>query len=306
MIGRQWLLVQRELWEHKALYFAPLVVAGLIVFGFVLSFLTALAQGVSFDVAVATLELTGAPVSVTGGAALLGIPLSFLSGVLGVVVFLYGIDALYAERKDKSILFWRSMPVTDTETVVSKLVTALVAAPLVTAGVIIATQVVLLVLATLVVLIGGGNPVELLLGPLPFVQVWVLLVWMLLTASLWYAPVVAWFLLCSAYARRSVLVWVFVPWIVAGMLESIVLRGTEVWQLIGMRFSDAWLKGISPPQALVAGDEEAIMALVRSGQVDVLSIIAPGKFLAQPGLWGGLVVAAAFLAGAVYCRRFRS
>ena len=152
MMARQWLLLQREICEHKALYYAPLAVAGLLVFGFVVSFVTALAQGMPFDVAVVTLELTGAPFSVTGGAAILGIPFLFLNLVLGVVVFLYGIDALYAERKDKSILFWRSMPVTDTETVISKLITAVVAAPLITTAIVIATQVVLLVLVSLVLL----------------------------------------------------------------------------------------------------------------------------------------------------------
>ena len=121
--------------------------------------------------------------------------------VLGVVVFLYGIDALYAERKDKSILFWRSMPVTDTETVISKLITAVVAAPLITTAIVIATQVVLLVLVSLVLLIGGGSPVELLLGPLPFIQLWFLFLWILLTSSIWFAPVIAWFLLCSAFAK---------------------------------------------------------------------------------------------------------
>ena len=305
MIGRQWLLVQRELWEHKALYYAPLAVAGLIVFGFVVSFITAVAQGVSFDVAVATLELTGAPVSITGGGTLMLIPFGFLNAVLGVVVFLYGIDALYAERKDKSILFWRS--VTDTETVVSKLVTAMLAAPIVTAAIIIATQIVLFVLATLVVLIGGGSPGELLFGPLPFLQIWMLMVWVLVTSAIWFAPVIAWFLFCSAFARRSVLIWVFVPWIVVFMLEGIVLRSTSAWRVVTGRFADAAISGLSLPFSLEGlDDEEAVKRLIQGGDLDILAAIAPGKFLAQPGLWGGLVVAAVFIAGAIYYRRFRS
>ncbi|MEM9322733.1 MAG: hypothetical protein AAGA41_07855 [Pseudomonadota bacterium] len=306
MMARQWLLLQREIWEHKALYYAPLAVAGLLVFGFVVSFVTALAQGMPFDVAVVTLELTGAPFSVTGGAAILGIPFLFLNLVLGVVVFLYGIDALYAERKDKSILFWRSMPVTDTETVISKLITAVVAAPLITTAVVIATQVVLLVLVSLVLLIGGGSPVELLLAPLPFIRLWFLFLWILLTSSIWFAPVVAWFLLCSAFAKRSVLIWVFVPWIVLGMLESIVMRTGQVWQLIGERFSFAAISGLDFPAGINVDDDAALEALIKSGDFDVLGVIAPIKFLTDPGLWGGLIVTAIFLAGAVYCRRFRS
>ena len=120
---------------------------------------------------------------------------------------MYCLSALSAERNDKSILFWRSLPITDTETVVSKFLTAMVVAPLLVAAIVIATQIVLLMFASLAILIGGGSPVELLLGPLPFVQIWVLVLWIFITGSLWVAPLVAWVLLCSAFAQRSVLVW---------------------------------------------------------------------------------------------------
>ncbi len=305
MIGRMLMLVRRELWEHKALYVAPLVMAGLIIFGFILSFLTAVFTGVSFDVAVATLELTGAPASLTGGGALLGVSSGMLNLVLAAVVFFYSIDALYAERKDKSILFWRSLPITDTETVISKLLTAVIAAPLLTVGIIMATQVILLVLATLAILLGGGNPVELIWGPLPFFQFWILSCYTFLTASIWFAPLVGWFLLCSAFARRSVLLWVVLPIIVLAMLEGIVLRSASFVGLIRDRFSDAPVSGLSLPEGFLM-DEDALKSLVQVGELDILQIISPLQYLASPGLWGGLAVTAAFAAAAVYCRRFRT
>ncbi|MEM7613156.1 MAG: hypothetical protein AAF270_15840 [Pseudomonadota bacterium] len=305
MIGRMLMLVRRELWEHKALIVAPLVVAALMIFGFVLSFITAVFTGVSFDVAVATLELTGAPASLTGGAALLGVSSGMLNLVLAAVVFFYSIDALYAERKDKSILFWRSLPVTDTETVISKLLTAVIAAPLVTIGIMIAAQIVLLILATLAILIGGGNPVELIWGPLPFVQFWVLTIYTFITSSIWFAPLIGWFLLCSAFAKRSVLLWVVLPIVVLVMLEGIVLRSLHMSAFIRDRFADAPVAGLSLPNGVVM-DDNALRALVQSGDLNILQVIAPGQYLASPGLWGGLVVTALFLAGAVYCRRFRS
>ena len=305
MIARMWTLIQRELWEHKALYVAPVVMAGLIVFGFVLSFLTAVFTGNAFEIVVATGELFGAPASLTGGGVLLLAPFAVLNLVLAAVVFFYSIDALYAERKDKSILFWRSLPITDTETVVSKFATAIIVAPLVTAAIMIATQVVLLLIATLVITLGGGNAVGLLLGPLPFVQFWILMTWIFLTASLWFAPVIGWFLLCSAYAKRSVLIWVALPVIVLIMLEGIVMRGTRFARMIGERFTNASISGLSADANLV-NDEEALKALVMSGDIDVLSIIAPVQFLLSPGLWVGLIVAVLFGAGAVYCRRFRT
>lgn len=305
MIARMWTLIQRELWEHKALYVAPVVMAGLVIFGFVLSFLTAVFTGNAFEIVVATGELFGAPASLTGGGVLLLAPFAVLNLVLAAVVFFYSIDALYAERKDKSILFWRSLPITDTETVASKFATAIIAAPLITAVIMIATQVVLLLIATLVITLGGGNPVELLLGPLPFVQFWVLMTWIFITASLWFAPVIAWFLLCSAFAKRSVLIWVALPVIVLIMLEGIVMRGTRVARLLGERFSEASVSGLNVSRNFV-DDEQALKALVMSGDLNVLGIIEPAQFLLAPGLWGGLVVAAVFGAGAVYCRRFRT
>ncbi len=305
MISRMLILIRRELWEHKALYFAPIVMAGLIIFGFVLSFLTAIFTGGAFEIVVATGQMFGAPASLTGGGVLLLVPFAVLNLVLAAVVFFYSIDALYAERKDKSILFWRSLPITDNETVISKFVTAIVAAPLVTTAIIVATQIVLLLIASLVVIIGGGNAVELLLGPLPFVQFWILMAYILVTASLWFAPIIAWFLLCSAFARRSVLIWVALPPIVAIMLEGIVFRGTNIARLIGDRFSQASVSGLRLPDGII-DDEEALKALVLSGDIDLLAAIAPGQFLVSPGLWGGLVVAALFGAVAVYCRRFRS
>ena len=305
MINRQLMLIQRELWEHKKLYMAPLVLAGLIVLAAVLGFFVAVFKDKNVDLGVVLLEMTGTPAGLAGGGALVGLPVGLLNLVLAAVVFMYCLSALSAERNDKSILFWRSLPITDTETVVSKLLTALVVAPLLVAGIVIATQVVLLVLASLAILVGGGSPVDLLLGPLPFVQIWVLVLWIFITGSLWVAPLVAWVLLCTAFARRSVLVWAIALPVAIIIVEFIVFRSNTLSGLIGARFEGAATSALKVPDNLPRSDEAAF-ELLRSGGIDLLGLIAPGKFLANPGLWGGLVVAAAFVAGAIYCRRFRS
>lgn len=308
MIANMQILLRRELWEHKALYVTPFVVAALIVFGFVLSFLTMVFTGVSFKGAVAALELTGAPAGLAGGAALIGVPFGVLYVALAAVIFFYCIDALYAERQDKSILFWRSLPVTDTETVLSKFLTAAVLAPLLTALVMVATQVLLLLLASIAIFLGSGNPVELLLSPLPFVQLWVLFTYLLVTSALWFAPVIGWFLLCSAFAKRSVLIWVVVPWLVLMMLEGIVLRQGRIAGVISRRFSGGYEHALEFPGISDIGtiDEDAVIDMVRNGTINVFDAIAPGKYLMSAGLWSGLVVAALFIAAAIYCRRFRS
>ncbi|MEL6868929.1 MAG: hypothetical protein AAFO81_03925 [Pseudomonadota bacterium] len=305
MVGNMLMLVRRELWEHKSLYYAPLVVSALLIFGVVVSFIVAVFSGAPFAAAVASLELTGAPGALSGGSALLGIPWGLTSAVVAFVIFFYGIDALYAERKDKSILFWRSLPITDTETVLSKWLTAMLAAPAIGFAVSFLTQVILLVLASVVLLIGGGNPLELLWGPLPFVQFWILTFYVSITSALWLSPIIAWFLLSSAFAKRSSLLWVFVPIIVIAMLEGIVLRSNHFFELIGERIAMAGVSGLSLNLAQF-DDEEEVARDVLSGDIDILSVMAPFDFLASPGLWGGFVVTALLLAGAVYFRRLRA
>ncbi|MEN7343302.1 MAG: hypothetical protein AAAFM81_10185 [Pseudomonadota bacterium] len=310
MITTMPMLLRRELWEHRALYAAPFVLAALVVFGFVLSFFTLIFTGSSVNAAVSALELTGAPGGLAGGAALVGVPFLFMYFVLVGVVFFYSVSALSEERKDRSILFWRSLPVTDTETVLSKFLTAILVAPVITIVMVVITHVILLVLASVAIMIGGGNPVELLLGPLPFVQIWVLLAYMLVTASLWFAPVVAWFLICSSFAKnRSVFVWVFVPWLVLIMLEGIVFRKPFVAPMIARRFSDGVPAAFDAPAVGVLPDnidEEVFFEMLKANDLNILELIAPGKFLMTPGLWTGLIVAAIFLAGAIYFRRLRA
>ena len=251
------------------------------------------------------LEVAGAPAPLMGGAALLAGTWFVLNFVLTIVVFLYAIDALYAERKDKSILFWRSLPGTDTETVVSKLFVGLLVAPLITLGIVLVTQLILLLLASLAILVGGGNPIELLWGPLPLFRLLILVMYTVMTASLWFAPFVAYFLFCSSFAKRSALLWVFLPVSVVVMLEGIVLQSTQVLQAIGLRLQEAWYIGFDVSQDFEFGDEE-MEAMVLNGELTLLDLIAPLKFLTEPGLWGGFAIAAAFVAGAVYFRRLRA
>ncbi|MEO0574516.1 MAG: hypothetical protein AAF004_03570 [Pseudomonadota bacterium] len=306
MVANMLMLIRRELWEHKALYYAPLVVSALLIFGFILAFFTAVFTGASFQVAVAGLELTGAPGTLAGGSALLAVPFGLTSFVVAVVIFFYGIDALYAERKDKSILFWRSLPVTDTETVISKWLTAMIAAPIMAFAVAFVTQLILLLLASLAILFGGGNPVELIWAPLPFVQFWILTFYIAITMSLWLSPIIGWFLLSSAFAKRSSLLWVFVPVIVIAMLEGIVFRSGHVSQLIGERIGFAGISGLTFPEDMMVMDEDEVARQLLAGDIDILGALAPIDFLLSPGLWGGFIVTAAFLAGAVYFRRFRA
>jgi ABC-2 type transport system permease protein len=129
--------VRRELWENRSIYVAPLAVAGVVLIGFLLS-----AIGLpERRRALLLLDPANAPTAVEKPydiAALILILTAFLVGVF------YSLDALHGERRDRSILFWKSMPVSDLTTVLSKASVPLVILPLYTFAVIVVTQIVMM------------------------------------------------------------------------------------------------------------------------------------------------------------------
>ena len=88
---------------------------------------------------------------------------------------------MHGERRDRSILFWKSLPVSDATTVLSKASIPLVVVPLVTFAVTVATQWIMLLWSTLIVPASGGS-VATLWTKLSFVQMSLLLLYHLITA----------------------------------------------------------------------------------------------------------------------------
>ena len=165
MIGHYIALIRRELWEHRSIFVTPIAIASIVTLGT----LTALVFVGDFQREL-NLAIFGAQ-NVAGEterkAVLTGLFLGsswlFLLG-LGVLTVFYALDSLYAERKDKSSLFWRSLPVTDAETVISKLLTALVVIPAVAMIGIMATHLVNLVVTSIWVSSKGGDAGMLIWG----------------------------------------------------------------------------------------------------------------------------------------------
>ncbi|NBC22328.1 MAG: hypothetical protein GVY21_02515 [Gammaproteobacteria bacterium] len=301
---RTYFLVQRELWEHRALYLTPLVIALVVSLGVIALLMTGGARGVGFANLVAGMQAGGDVGSVAGVVALTVGPSTIFVIGLAFLIFFYAIDALYAERKDRSILFWKSLPLTDTEVVISKLITAALIAPVITFGFLAATQIVILCLSTIAVWLGGGSAWELVWRPVPLFQVWTLTVYYLIGAALWFLPYIAWGLFCSAFAKKNVFLWAVLPFVVIPMIERIAFGSGYFAKIVFGRL--AHLPWVS---ASFRGDDVRISLgdvpgrLV--GEVNLLALLDPGRFLATPGLWGGLLVAAGFTAGAIWFRRYR-
>jgi len=272
--------VLRELWEHRSLYVAPLAVAALILVGFTLGLgdlpdklRTAAAAG-----GVRQRELVEQPYTF---AALL------LMGATLVIGIFYCLDALYGERRDRSVLFWKSLPVSDTITVLAKACVPLVILPLLTFAATLLTQVCMLLVAS-GRLIGTGLSVwsQLSFGEMT----WVLFHHLVLGHGLWYAPIWGWLLFCSAWARRTPVLWAALPLLAVGLVEKIAFGTAYVGNWLGSRL----MGGPADP-----APEHGSMTMVE------ITASSPAQLLVSSGLWLGLALTAVFLVLAIRLRRSR-
>ena len=280
---RMYWSVRRELWESRSIYIAPLAAAALILVGFLISTIH-LAAKMRAALALDPMQQNEAIRQPYNFAELL------LMGTFLVVAVFYCLDALYGERRDRSILFWKSLPVSDLTTVLAKASIPVVVLPLVTFAITVVTQCIMLLLST-VVLLGNGVSVATLWNHVPLFQMSLGLLGHLFGFhGLWYAPIYCWLLLVSAWARRAPILWAAMPLLAIGIVEKIAFNTSYFAALLQYRF---------------AGGPEGDTFTATRASMDPLTHLHPGQFLLSPGLWIGFAVAAAFLAAAVRLRRYR-
>jgi len=199
----------------------------------------------------------------------------------------YCLDALYGERRDRSVLFWKSLPVSDATTVLAKAAIPIVILPLVTFVVTVATQAIMLLLAS-ARLIGTDLSVW---SDLSFGRMTTILFYhLVLGHGFWYAPLWGWLLMVSAWSRRAPLLWATLPPLAVGLVEKIAFNTSYFATLVGHRF-------MGGPGPIASGDGPLTIASVTPG--------SPADFLVSPGFWLGLALTAAFLMAAIRLRRDR-
>src|ERR1700753_1105573 len=177
--------VQRELWENRSLYLAPVSVAALFIIGYLISSMR-LVSKIHAGLGLNPWQQQQALVQPYHFASL------FIMGTTFIVSVFYSLDALYGERRDRSILFWKSLPVSDVTAVLSKASIPLVVLPVLTFAITVVTQWITLMLSS-VILLAGGQSVAALWSGLPLFQMSVMLLYHLLAFhSLWFAPMYAW------------------------------------------------------------------------------------------------------------------
>ena len=302
MIGQQVALLKREIWEHRSIYVTPLAIASIVTLGTLAALVFAGGFAKELDLAIfgATNLAGDAERKVVLTGFFVGTSWLFLFAA-GVLTIFYTLDSLYAERKDKSILFWRSLPITDAEAVISKLLTAVLVIPLATVAAIIATHIINLIVTSLWVSGKGGDAGLLIWGSVPLLDNWLAGLIVILASAIWMSPFIGWFLFVSAFTKRAPLLMAFMPLVLIPLLEAIFLRSSMFAEAVFGR------GGVIP---LFRGmDVEAFFdednLRVSEEIVSLLALLDIPKFLTSVSMWIGVVVCGLFVTAAIYVRRYR-
>jgi ABC-2 type transport system permease protein len=275
--------MRREFWEYRVIYLAPLAVAALVLFGFLISTLTLpyRMRTSAFDPD----QLRYTMVEPYEISATLILGAAFIVGIF------YCLDALHGERRDRSILFWKSLPVSDLTTVLAKALIAGVILPLLGFAITVVTMLIMLVLNTVVLFVSGLS-VTPLWTQVPIFQISLILFYHFLTAhTLWYAPFYAWMLLVSGWARRVTFLWAVLPPFAICVVEKFAFHTSH--------FANLLLYRLQGPEEFNLTSGHGV------GEIIPLTQLAPLRFLGTPGLWTGLALAAVLLLAAAWQRRYR-
>ena len=325
------LLLRREFWEHKGGFLWAPVIAGAIFLLF--SLLGGGAGQLAFlRHADKTMQINGREIAITevnwgellssaspndlrqlhdfiNGMTMLSASWPLL--VFGFVVFFYLLGCLYDERKDRSVLFWKSLPVSDRDTVLSKLGTALVVGPLLATGIGFATMLGFGLIVSAFLLFNGANPFTLYWAQLDLpLLLGTMLSWIPMYI-LWALPTAGWLLLCSAWAKSKPFLWAILLPVFAGLLVSwfdllrfVRLDSSWFWEHVVARLlTSAW-----PGSHLLGMIDDSTMEVASRDGLDLSTLagkLAATDLLANPSLWIGAAAGVVMILAAIRLRRWR-
>jgi ABC-2 type transport system permease protein len=286
-------LIRRELWEHRALWITPLIVGGLLVLTAFPIHIGNVFGAHHEDFARADNRLGMFTLLLWGQS----VP-QYL--VMVIVLSFYLMDCLYQERKDRSILFWKSLPVSDANTVISKLLVAVVVVPL---GVYLTAMVSgVLFQAIWAARTASGSLPKIAVGwdTVAWLKVQALMLYGLLVSMLWYAPMAAFLLLVSAWARRNVFLWATLPPVIAIIIERAAFGTRYTQHLLEYRsWSGIWNVLLTDPITPESGHGRVVSL------ADLFDNTSMSRAFLNIDLWLGLAVAAVLLFAAIRIRRYR-
>ncbi len=316
------MLVRREFWEHRSLWIAPAIWAGIIIVLF--SWLVFIKMDdlggegtramLSTDNVEALQSLSESErehlrEAIAMPAERAQTPLAFtylalsglISGFASIVVFFYLIDCLFSERRDRSILFWKSLPVSDSQVVLAKFLVAMVVVPF--AVILLSALVQLLMLGIWTVRTSGT-----VIGEIT--PDWNLISWLraqglelglMMGGVMWYAPIAAYFMLLSVWARKLVILWAIVPLVAVPVLEKFFMDSTHVLEFIARRFG-GFVDELNLDKTAFESHQEGLHVPRVQDLYDALDL--SGMFTSGEA-WAGMAAAALMLFLAIRIRRYR-
>ena len=314
------ILLKREFWENRGGFLrAPVVVAiafaSIQLMAWIWAEVTVGRSGIKIDnfplevlaQKLSTEHLADLTMFMNAGLVVLSMVMQL---VVAVVLFFYLLGALYDDRRDRSVLFWKSLPVSDTQTVISKVISAVVVVPLIAFAATVALHIALLTLLSLMLLAHGISPWALVWGTSQPWAVWAQLFATIPVHALWVLPTVGWLLLTSSFARSKPILWALLPPLGVGIMLSWfhVLRELSIpsnwyWKHIFARA----LFSFAPGSWGNDGRSLEFGVNVSHGRdfADIFSFGTLGNALTNPELWLGAAAGAAMITAAVYFRRTR-
>lgn len=309
-------LMKREYWEHKGgLFWAPTIIGGLMVAIMLLTFIIALGSGKMHNVHVNGVEMHSlsemmtpeARTQVAEGLSTMFVGTAIpLLMVMSFVVFFYCLGALFDDRINRSVLFWKSLPISDRDTVLSKLATALVMAPLLSLAIAAIVSILVTLLLCASALVGGVNlfiPVfsnpRIYTLPLEFLMA-------LPVYILWALPTAGWLLMVSAWARTKPFLWaVGAPLVAGGLLSWINAMLDLNWKLeiLWQSVIGRLLLSVVPGSwGFLLNDQNKITT---DSLAQTSPMQAAWSVMVTPEMWVGVAVGVGMIVTAMRLRRFR-
>jgi ABC-2 type transport system permease protein len=282
-------LIRREFWENRAIWLIPAVFGGLLL-------LAALFGQVSIP------RLTSPQESRAAAAAFLGVVGITFFAVMSVYSTWYLLDCLYTDRRDRSILFWKSLPISDATTVLIKLLVGMIIIPIVYFAAADATA--LLAAFILSVRARASIGSSLWNGEVWF-QMQVLWAYLVVTAAVWYLPIAGWLMLVSAWAKRAVMLWAILPPLLLYILERVFFGTKVVGHIIAARLVGLPAVAIKDPSHLWTHGGD-VVDNAAANSITVWQLINPSGFFTSAETWIGVAVGAVLIFGAIQLRTRRS
>lgn len=321
---RLWVLMQREMWENRiGFVWAPLVLSAIVITISLMSMFMVHQVDTQSLTTIDALRYYDSSFSEEQKANVMGTTVVALQVIFGsvmlIVTLFYLLGALYDDRKDRSILFWKSLPISDSMTVISKMASGALLLPAVFLVAMAITLFVMLGLVSIYAIAADISPWANFWAPANLISHFFYFILGSLVQAVWLLPLWGWLLLCSAFAPRLPLLFaVGIPLLVSWihrywmLVQNFDYRTPSVMYYIGERITQAVLPfnvhariGDDTVQIGIGDDNpdgdvlnEAVSVVDFSSTMSYL-----GERLSDPSLWYGVVIGAAFMVGAVYIRR---